>query len=58
MGIVADLDEELCKMLNEEQKNLLKKFQDALDDHNFEECMNYFTEGFKAGMLFGIKAKE
>ena len=58
IGIVSDAYDELVKALDENQKKLLDKFKDMLEDYNCEEVDRYFVEGFIAGLNIGFTSKE
>jgi hypothetical protein len=58
MGNVSDYYDELIAALDENQKQLLDKFRNELDEYSAEESYSYFEQGFKAGFNIAIAAKE
>ena len=60
MPLVTELvkaEEVLLAALSDEHKAMFKKYVDAALDYRCEQSDYYFTEGFKAGILFGLEIK-
>lgn len=51
---VVATDEALRAKLNPEQTELLKKFQQAIDDASFQDNIEYYKEGFRFGFLLAL----
>jgi hypothetical protein len=57
ISVVSDAYDELLKVLDDNQKALLEKFKNALEEHDNEEIDRFFVEGFIAGINIGFAAK-
>lgn len=55
---VSDAYNELSKRLSPEQFQLYNKLDDAIEEEHSEELDNYFTEGFRLGLLIGIECMD
>lgn len=51
---VVATDEALRAKLDLEQTELLKKFQQAIDDASFQDNIEYYKEGFRFGFLLAL----
>lgn len=51
---VVATDEALRAKLDPEQTELLKKFQQAIDDASFQDNIEYYKEGFRFGFLLAL----
>ncbi len=53
--VAIECEEKLMESLNDEQKSLLIKLQNAQSRMDGESTLEYYTEGFKLGARFGIE---
>jgi len=51
-------EEALSATLSDEQKALFRTYSDVGLDYRCEQIDHTFTEGFKAGVLFGLQIKQ
>jgi len=58
ISIVCEIYEEFVALLSPEQKLLYEKYCNAKDDYTDAVLNRHFSEGFKAGILFGMEIKE
>ena len=55
---LTEAEEELIASLSETQKTIYNRYSDAAANFRLEEIDTHFSEGFKAGALFGLQIKD
>lgn len=51
---VIAADEALRAVLNPESKELYKNFQQAIEDSSWQECIDFYKEGFRFGFRIAL----
>lgn len=58
MSALAEIEEEIVKLNDDKVLRLFERFQDVIDDLNYEEICRCFERGVKFGVKFGIELAE